>query len=46
MTCPKCKTQVIFDLYYEFDYVCYNCGFEFYNLRLKENNNGREREDN
>lgn len=47
LTCPVCNAQSEFKLFYEFNYICKDCGFRFDSIKLKfkENNNGRESED-
>jgi C4-type Zn-finger protein len=44
LTCPVCNTQSEFKLFYEFNYICKNCGFRFDSIKFKENNNGREQD--
>lgn len=46
LTCPVCNAQSEFKLFYEFNYICKDCGFRFDSIKLKfkENDNGREQD--
>ena len=46
LTCPICNIQSDFKIFYEFNYICKNCGFRFDDIKLKFKEEDNEQDPN